>query len=243
MGLRLIIAALAGVALIGAAGAQQAPAIRTEQPVIEKPKAPAQPVAPTTRPSAPKETSGQGTAFASELQSMSAEAREFATSKLPAMTPALRVSAATRILGRAVALSAIPTTWIATAATPSTPNLWLGGTGVNLVTGPDVEAMFQVAAGAPGEHGVWVQFKAEAGMRYLLVCDMTGPGRWDLVADSRSRTRVTEERKSRGVALVAAQPASGYRRLLLTVARPLQTGLGSSVMDVLRRCEVTAIRA
>ena len=235
--------AFAGAALVAGANAQPPAGAKDAPPAIEKPKAPAKPVVPVPRASEPKAAPGKGAPFAPDLQAMSAEARAFATSRLSAMTPALRVSAASRLVGKAVAPADIPTTWIATAANPSTPSLWLGGKGINLVTGPDLEPMFQLGAGEPGERGVWVQFNAEAGLRYMLVCDMTGPSRWDVIADSRARSPVIEDRPTRGLALIPALPARGYRRVLLTVARPLETGPGSSVMDVLRRCEVTAILA
>lgn len=245
----IAVAMLAGLAIMGSASAQltilapPASEPKSDATTVEKPKAPTKPVVPGTKPATAKTTTGNGTPFAPELQTMSPEARAFAMSKLSAMTPALRVRAATKVAGKAIALNEIPQSWIATAGNPSTPYLWLGGKSVNLVTGPNIEPMFQVAGGNTLEQGVWVQFNAEAGIRYMLVCDLTGPGRWDLVVDSKSRVPMMTETETRGVALIAARQAAGYQRILLVVARPLQTGPASSVFEGLRRCEVTAIRA
>jgi hypothetical protein len=243
MKLRSLAVLIASTALASVAGAQQTPAPKGEQPGIEKPKAPTKPVVPSAKAATPRAApGGAGAQFAPELQSLSAEARTFTSSKLSAMTPALRVRAATKATGGVVGLSEIPQTWIATAGNPSTPYLWLGGKGVNLVTGPDVEPVFLVGGSGAPEQGVWVQFNAEAGIRYVLVCDLTSPARWDLVVDSRSRAAMTVDTETRGIALIQARPASSYQRVLLVVARPLQTGPGTSVMEALRRCEVTAIR-
>lgn len=214
---------------------------------IEKPAAPTKPVVPNAKITPQAATpSGSAAPFASELQNLSPEARAFATSKLSAITPTLRVSFASRITGKAVALTQIPETWLASAAAPAGARLWLGGNDVDLLTGPDVEAMFRVAGNVGAERsaseaGVWVQFNAEAGMRYLLICDMTNAARWDVVPNGRSRVPMTQETETRGVALIGPHPA-GYLRILLTLARPQQTGPASSLMESLRRCEITPIR-
>lgn len=227
----------------GSASAQQEPSSRSEPVTVEKPKAPVKPVVPSTKPSAAQaKPTGPATKFVSELQGFSPEARAFATARLAAMTPALRVQAASRVAGKAIALNEIPQTWLATAANPAGAMLWLGGKDVNLVTGPDVEPMFQVAAGERNDRGVWVQFNAEAGVRYLLVCDMTGPARWDLVVDSKTRKAMIADADTRGIAIVPANAAKTYQRMLLVLARPLETGPGSGLMEALRRCEVTPIR-
>ena len=227
----------------GAATAQQDPAPKSQPVTIEKPKAPAKPVVPSTKSSVTQaKPAGAATKFVSELQGFSPEARAFATAKLSAMTPALRVQAASRLSGKAIALNEIPQTWLATAANPSGAMLWLGGKDVNLVTGPDIEPMFQVAAGERNANGVWVQFNAEAGIRHMLVCDMTGPARWDVVVDSKTRKAMIADADTRGIALVPANATKTYQRVLLVLARPLETGPGSKLMEALRRCEVTPIR-
>ena len=219
------------------------PAAPKEKPSgIEKPVAPTKPVTPNakTTPKAAATASSPTTPFASELQSLSPEARTFATSKLGVITPGLRARAATNVVGKPVPLAQIPESWLASADNPSGAKLWLGAKGANLITGPDVGAMFQVAGGE--DRGVWVQFNAEAGVRYVLLCDMTNPGRWDVVIDARARKPLEPETETRGAALVPARPAAAYIRLLLTVARPLQTGPGDGLLEGLRRCEVTPIR-
>ncbi len=238
----LWLAACLGMAC-GAAGAQE-PSSKSDPAPIEKPKAPVKPVVPAIKPSAPQgKSSAPATTFVSELQGFSPEARVFATARLAAMTPALRVQAASRVVGKAVALNEIPQTWLATADNPAGAMLWLGGKDVNLVTGPDVEAMFQVAAGERNERGVWVQFNAAAGVRHVLVCDMTGPSRWDLVIDSKTRKAMIADADTRGIALIPANATKTYQRVLLVLARPLETGPGSSLMEALRRCEVTPLKA
>ncbi|MFT3726182.1 MAG: hypothetical protein QM773_21665 [Hyphomonadaceae bacterium] len=227
----------------GGAIAQQTPSSKSEPVTVEKPKAPVKPVVPSTKSAATQaKPAGAATKFVSELQGFSPEARAFATAKLSAMTPALRVQAASRVAGKAIALNEIPQTWLATAANPAGAMLWLGGKDVNLVTGPDIEPMFQIAAGERNESGVWVQFNAEAGIRHVLVCDMTGPARWDVVVDSKTRKAMIADADTRGIALVPANATKAYQRVLLVLARPLETGPGSSLMEALRRCEVTPIR-
>lgn len=222
------------------------PGAPKEKPTgIEKPDAPTRPTVPNTKPttSAKPSAAKPATSFVSELQSLSPEARAFATSKLPAMTPSLRARAATTVAGKPVPLSQIPETWLASASSPAGARLWLGGKGVNLLTGPDVEPMFQVTGGEGADGGVWVQFNAEPGVRHLLVCDLTNPDRWDIVIDAKTRVALTSETATRGIALVPARAAASYQRLLLTVGRPLQTGPNASLMEGLRRCEVTPIRS
>lgn len=220
------------------------PAAPKEKPSeIEKPVPPAKPATPNAKATAPAKPSASkpATPFASELQSLSPEARVFATSKLVVMTANLRARAAATVVGKPVPLNQIPESWLASADNPAGARLWLGGKGVNLLTGPDVQAMFQVSGGE--DRGVWVQFNAEPGIRYLLVCDLTNPGRWDLVADTRTRIALTAETETRGIALVPARPSASYQRLILTVARPLQTGPNTALMEGLRSCELTPIRS
>lgn len=249
-----VVACLAIAACLGPAAAAQLPFLTSppqeKKSGVQKPAAPSKPIVPSANISTtPKAAtpSGAATPFASELQSLSPSARTFATSKLGAMTPALRVRYATRVTGGAIGLSQIPETWLATTGSPVGARLWLGAKSADLLTGPDMEAMFRVAGNdgverGADEKGVWVQFNAEAGLRYLLVCDLTDPARWDVVPDNRGRAPMTAETETRGIALIAARPA-GYARVLLTLARPQQTGPGSGLMEVLRRCEVTPIRA
>lgn len=227
----------------GAANAQQEPSSKAEPVTVEKPKSPVKPVVPSTKPSAAQsKPTGPAMKFVSELQGLSPEARTFATAKLSAMTPALRVQAASRIAGKAIALNEIPQTWLATAANPAGAMLWLGGKNVNLITGPDIEPMFQIEAGERNERGVWVQFNSEAGVRHVMACDMTGPERWDVVIDSKTRKAMIADGDTRGIALVPANATKTYQRVLLVLVRPLETGPGSSLMEALRRCEVTPIR-
>lgn len=240
------IAIAIAVSLSAAATAQQ-PATPGKQQGIQKPAAPTKPIVPnasiTPKAALPSDA---GAPFASELQALSPAARSFATSKLAAITPTLRLRAATRATGKTVALSEIPETWLASVGAPSGSHLWLGVRSADLLTGPDMEPMFRVA-GSPGpggnETGVWVQFVVEAGIRYLLICDMTDPARWDVVPADRGRMAMAAETDTRGVALISTRPASGRLRILLTLARPQQTGPGTSLTEVLRRCEVTPIRS
>lgn len=223
----------------------QPPAAQEKKPDVQKPVAPTKPIVPNAG-IAPKAALPSAAApFASELQALSPAARTFATAKLAAITPSLRVSAATRATGKAVGLSDIPETWLASAGAPSGSHLWLGARSADLLTGPDMEPSFRVAGGpGPGGHetGVWVQFVVEVGIRYLLICDMTDPARWDVVPADRSRMPMAAETDTRGVALISARSATGRLRILLTLARPQQTAPGSSLTEVLRRCEVTPIR-
>ncbi len=239
--MKRVVACIAIAACLAASATGQPPSAPGKQKGIEKPVAPTKPVVPNATITPKAATQSGASPFASELQNLSPGARTFATSKLSAVTPSLRVQAATRVVGKPVNLTQIPETWLASAAAPVGARLWLGAKAADLLTGPDMEAVFRVAGGDGVERGVWVQFNAEAGVRYLLVCDMTGPGRWDVMPDGRSRVPMTEETETRGVALIGARPA-GYVRILLTLARPQQTGPASSLMESLRRCEITPIR-
>lgn len=173
---------------------------------------------------------------------MSADMRAFLSSTLSGVTPALRVAIASRLMKKSMPLEAIPTTWIASAANPSTSDLWLGARGADLLTGPGIQPGLRVTGGSPAEKGVWVQFNAEAGLPYMLICDLTGPERWDMITDARSRAPLSRESETRGFALVPGKASSGYRRIMLTLTRPLEISPGVFVPDVLRRCEVTGIR-
>jgi hypothetical protein len=208
---------------------------------IEKPKAPAKPIAPSARPLATKAAPTDNAPFVSQLQGLSPEVRAFASAKLSAMTPALRVQAASRLTKRTVALDDMPQSWLASAGNPSGTKLWLGAENAGLAAGPDIEPMFLVSGGSGPERGIWVQFDGAAGVQHMLVCDMTGPERWDLVIDSVSRVSLKADGPTRGVALIPARPASSFQRVLLVVARAQQTGPGSSLAEGLRRCEITPI--
>lgn len=164
----------------------------------------------------------------------------------PTLSAAVRLSLASRVVGRPVALTALTSTAVVTPNAPVSPQMTMSAYGVS---------MWQVDTGAAGgfimlNHSpaaadmrtrsrVVIRFNAVAGQRYLMICNMNRGASWNILRGTE-RASMTWEGDFSGALLIPPRATAGDVTIMMAVDSP-PPDAHHSLAGTVSRCEISAI--
>lgn len=179
-------------------------------------------------------------------------ARDLAPATLTRLSPAARAALAGRLAGRVIPTSAMSATAVVTPRTPvSSPTipaqLSLSAQNAQWRVPPDIDvSLITLAPSASTEsystrpHVELMLNRAEAGQRYLLVCDLSHRAAGWSISINEAPATLTWESELRAAALIPPQETTRWVRVRLAV--DTAPAGGTSRFGTFTRCEVSAIR-